>query len=140
MGLGADSPCEDAVGFRLNPKDRRRRIYDPPTPEQLALFARWKHLVLTNGNAVGWWKAKLAGIEVADLRQAGLMGLWRATLKFDPSRGLKFATIARHAIRWAMQDAIEDARYGRRVRKNHLAFDHSKFTQLPFEEDESPEE
>lgn len=126
------------MGFRLDPKDRRKRIYDPATPEQLELFARWRHLVLSNGNAVGWWRAKLAGIDVSDLRQAGLMGLWRAVLNFDPARGLKFATLARHAIRGAMFDAIENARYGRRVRKNYPALDHSQFVSLPFYEDEDP--
>ena len=48
----------------------------------------------------------VCGIEVDDLAQAGLIGLWRAIAGYDPSRENNFLTYATPAIRHAMTDLV----------------------------------
>ncbi len=45
-----------------------------------------------------------------DLHQAGVLGVYRAAQRFDPSRGLKFTTYARWWARAEMTAAIERSR------------------------------
>lgn len=124
------------MGSHVDPKDRRRRIYDPPTQEQIELFTQTMPLVPHLGAMFGWWRARRAGIQKEDMKQAGFLGLWHAVLRYSPKGKLKFATIARHAILWAMQDVIEQARFNKRVKQRAL-IDHSNFRPLPLEEDDS---
>lgn len=72
------------------------------------------------------YRAKLAGLEVDDLISVGMIGLWRASVHFDPSKGNKFSTPAFQAIKGQMYEAIELARFGRRKRSEDL-LDHSRF-------------
>lgn len=108
------------------------------TPEQQALFDEHytmvRAILMKNG---GKWRAKMAGTEIDDLESAGLAGLWRAALKFDPSRGLKFKTLAYKTIMGDIYEAIEIARYGSR-RHGRPLIDHSKFTtyEETFEKDD----
>lgn len=60
-----------------------------------------------------------------DARQDGLLGLARAAEKFDPSRGVKFATYATFWIRQAITrgaDAAEGIN-ARRARRSRAAYD-----------------
>ena len=47
-------------------------------------------------------------VPVEDLVSAGTLGLIAATDRFDPSRGLAFATYARHRVLGAMLDFLRD--------------------------------
>lgn len=117
------------------PKPKRR---PDMTPEQQALFDEHytmvRSILMKNG---GKWRAKLSGTEIEDLESAGLVGLWRAALKFDPSRGLSFKTLAYRTIMGDIYEAIEIARYGARRHGRDL-IDHSKFQKYDevFDEDE----
>lgn len=87
----------------------------------------------------GKWRAKYSGMEVEDLHSAGYIGLWRAVLTFDPSKGLAFMTLAYKSIMGEVFEAIEIARYGRRQRGKKL-IDHSKmvsFSENPIEFEDS---
>lgn len=44
-----------------------------------------------------------------DFIQSGYLGLWRACLQFDPSKG-KFSTFAMKCINWQMQSVLKDER------------------------------
>jgi RNA polymerase sigma factor (sigma-70 family) len=48
------------------------------------------------------------GLEQADLRQEGIVGLLRALQRFDPSRGVPFAAYATWWIRQSLQEARSD--------------------------------
>ena len=48
-------------------------------------------------------------IDVDDLVSVGMTGLIDAAKRFDPSRGIKFKTMAEHRIRGAMLDEIRSA-------------------------------
>ena len=50
----------------------------------------------------------VCGIGIDDLAQAGLIGLWRATDSYDPSRENNFLTYAAPAIRRAMIDLVRE--------------------------------
>lgn len=89
---------------------------------------------------VGWvlqqlgpWRARAAGCEHDDLHQAGLLGLWRATLTWDRKRS-SFATAAAHRIKGEMLDCIERARFGKnkhaRPLIDHAAMLHSNMTRI----------
>lgn len=115
-------------------------MYPPLTPElqQLCVAHDWlvKEIVLR----VGTWRAKIAGIEVEDLLQAGRIGLLLAARRFDPSRGLQFNTLARHAVLGQMLECIEKARFGRKNSHKQL-IDQSQFKRLlssDKEEDDDP--
>lgn len=109
--------------------DRRRRTYPPLTSElqQLCVAHDWlvKELVLR----LGTWRAKMAGIEVEDLLQAGRMGLLLAARRYDPSKGLQFNTLARHAVMGQMLECIEKARFGKKNSHKQL-IDQSQFKRL----------
>jgi DNA-directed RNA polymerase specialized sigma subunit len=45
--------------------------------------------------------------EYADLHQEALLGLWRANLYFDISRGIRFSTFACIAIFWGVRQAVQ---------------------------------
>ena len=49
------------------------------------------------------------GAEQEDLEQAGYLGLYQAALRFDPDRGVQFATYASYYVRKEMLMAIRDA-------------------------------
>ena len=46
------------------------------------------------------------GVDLDDLVGAGLLGLLEAAARFEPSRGVPFASYARHRIQGAMVDAL----------------------------------
>ncbi|GMA51298.1 RNA polymerase sigma factor FliA [Alicyclobacillus contaminans] len=48
----------------------------------------------------------LDGLEVQDLVQAGVLGLYRALDKYDEARGVPFAAYAMHFVRGAMLDEV----------------------------------
>jgi DNA-directed RNA polymerase specialized sigma subunit len=98
-------------------------------------FEANQHLVAPMVRRLGGiWKAKLAGCEMEDLIQAGMIGLWRAVLRHNPKLGIKIATSARKAIVGEVLEALDKARYGVRPRKwCHPKFDHSKLKRLPDE-------
>lgn len=56
-------------------------------------------LVVAQGRKY-WPRARLAGHEMSDLFQEGVLGLHRGVEKFDPSRGYKFST---YAVPWIKQ-------------------------------------
>jgi RNA polymerase sigma factor (sigma-70 family) len=68
-----------------------------------------------------WWATR------EDLTQDGIIGLIKAVKKFDPDKGVKFTTYARHYIRGAIYDSPELTRNmprsqdenSREVRKAH---------------------
>jgi RNA polymerase sigma factor for flagellar operon FliA len=47
-----------------------------------------------------------AHVDIADLVQSGVFGLWEAIERFDPERGLKFETYAMQRIRGAILDEL----------------------------------
>ena len=49
------------------------------------------------------------GVEQEDLEQAGYLGLYQAALRYDPDRGVQFATYASYYVRKEMLMAIRDA-------------------------------
>ena len=98
---------------------------------QAALFHDHIYLVKIAIKSVGVWRAYRAGMGVDDLYNAGLVGLWRATMSFKPSLGCAFNTLAHKIIRYEMLDAIEVSRFGRRNVKGNL-IDQSAF--LPYDE------
>lgn len=61
------------------------------------------------------WKRAVQWHDLQDLRQAGFFGLMDAASKFDPSRGVKFATYATRRIIGAAIDQLrrERGRYER---------------------------
>ncbi len=82
---------------------------------------------------LGPWRARAAGCDQDDLYQAGLMGLWRATLTWDKKRS-SFATAAAHRIKGEMLDCIERARFGKhrhaRPLIDHAAMLHSNMMRV----------
>ena len=108
------------------PKPRR---FPPPTPAQIALFESGTDWVDIRARKLGLWRARAAGMEIADLMQAGLLGLWLAALRYDRGRGASFETAAYRAITGAILEAIEVARFGRRNRHGGL-IDQSQFEHL----------
>lgn len=101
-----------------------------PTPEQLALFAEHAQWCSLHVLRFGRWRARAAGIDSDDLMQAARMGLWRAILTFDPSRGIKLATHCRKHIWGHLHECVEVARFGRRRRRWRPLIDHSAFARL----------
>jgi DNA-directed RNA polymerase specialized sigma subunit len=97
----------------------RLRLFDEHLWLVRLLYHRWQ----------GDWRAQMAGCEPEDLLQAGRLGLWVATRKFDPKRGLTFQAIATPCVKWAMHDAIEIARYGKAKHGRDL-LDHSAMLRL----------
>ena len=61
-----------------------------------------------------FWVNTVAGIapwaDREDLTQEALLGLGKAILKFDLDRGTEFSTYARHYIREALYDYLQDSR------------------------------
>lgn len=111
----------------------RRRALRRPSARRIALYEA--HLPIVDGYvfAFGAWKAKAAGIELDDLRQAARLGMWQAALRFDFRRGTAFSTLARYAMHWAMHDALDAAKYGKKPRHRPL-IDQSAFRRLPNED------
>lgn len=70
-----------------------------------------RHLVQANLRLVMAHARKYRGATVpyADLVQEGVVGLIRATDKFDPERGVHFATYASWSIRQALSEAVRKA-------------------------------
>jgi hypothetical protein len=107
----------------------RRRTVAAATPQQVALYEAHASVVGYWVARFGRWRARAAGLELDDLRQAARLGLWRACLNYEAERGLKFHTLAGWSISWAMHDCVEAARYGRKRRGQDL-LDHSAFAWL----------
>ena len=57
------------------------------------------------------------GLDHGDLLQIGMIAVWEASLKFDPTLGYKFSTLAALVIRRAMLKAINNSE---RVKKRWL--------------------
>jgi len=66
-----------------------------------------EHQGLVNAILRRQWGADLA---YADLLQEGMLGLWRAIIKYDPSRGVAFSTYAGVAIARHMWRAVDVAK------------------------------
>jgi DNA-directed RNA polymerase sigma subunit (sigma70/sigma32) len=96
------------------------------TPEQEQMFIEHQPLVKYLIKKMGAWRARMAGMELEDMLQAGTIGLWRAALTYDKSHGTVFSTHATKAIKGEILAAIEEARFGRRQRGETL-IDHSQF-------------
>lgn len=112
----------------------------PKTQEEKErLFEQHKDEVIKVATRFGLWKAAPNCIEREDLLQAGYLGLWRAVDRWDESKGFVPTTFLRHAIFWALQDAIEDAKYGRRRRRKDL-IDHTEMLSFIEEKDQGREE
>ena len=84
--------------------------------EESEMIARepvtWRELlVLHNASLVLEKAKKWSGLyryqDVDDMIQCGLMGLWKAAKKFEPTRGLRFSTYAGY---WAEREMKEQAR------------------------------
>jgi RNA polymerase primary sigma factor len=67
-------------------------------------------MVMSNVKLVIWVARKYRnrGLDLSDLVQEGIIGLMRASEKFDPSRGFKFATYAIWWIRQGITRAIAE--------------------------------
>lgn len=81
------------------------------TPEQLFqekyeenYIDRLLHTIFSNPYDV----ARVNNTTFDDLRQAGLIGLWRAALKFDPKKKVKFSTFSYYWIFHEIMDAMGD--------------------------------
>jgi len=69
-----------------------------------------ERMILSNLRLVIWTAKRYQGrgVELADLVQAGTLGLLRAVQKFDPVRGYKFSTFATWWVRQAITRYIAD--------------------------------
>jgi len=96
----------------------------PPThKEQLALARRIAagdtdaraQMITANMRLVLYWARKYlaSGVDLDDLVQEGALGLISAVERFDPERGIRFATYASFWIRQALQSGV--ARCGRAI-------------------------
>jgi len=94
---GAEQPEEAA------PEPRER---DAATPELFAEYARTRdpelreRLILAHSNLARYLARKFAnrGEPLEDLTQVGMIGLMNAIDRFDPTRGIRFATYATPTI------------------------------------------
>lgn len=87
--------------------NRTRKPIKPPTPESQALATQ--HLGLVRPFARKY--CIRTGLEYDDLEAAGYVGLVKASRVFDPSRGLKFSTIAVTYICGTIRQHIRDHGY-----------------------------
>ncbi len=67
----------------------------------------WRHRGLVHAVVRRQWLGSLSYTEAV---QAGLLGLWRAIIRYDPSRGTTFSTYAWPAIERTIQREIARAR------------------------------
>jgi RNA polymerase sigma factor for flagellar operon FliA len=72
----------------------------PPERDRLAI----EHLGLVR--ALARRNFARTALDLSDLEAAGAIGLIEASRRFDPARGLKFATLAGHRIVGAMRDEL----------------------------------
>lgn len=113
-GLTGATPSVDSGPVEDEKAARHLRL----TPEQ-------QQLVVKNQRLVTWVMKRYANTRVVrdlgweDCFSAGVVGLIRAAIKFDPSRGVQFHTYAVFWIRGAMQDA---APWSRVVKNPHSAY------------------
>lgn len=95
---------------------------DQPTPQQQALIRRgqraYQHMFCANIRLAVAAARPFTGagitLDTEDLIQEGLLGVERAILKFDPTRGYKFSTYAFPMIRGIISRAIDNR--GRMIR------------------------
>lgn len=99
------------------------------TIDQKKLFDEGAPLVKSIIKKMGVWRAKYAGMDREDMLSAGMIGLWRAALSYDPNKGIAFSTLATKIIKSEIYDAIEVARFGKRQHGRKL-IDHSKFSSI----------
>jgi len=79
----------------------------PNTPVDWALVVEHSALVKNvAGNLLRTLPAN-SGVSHADLMDAGMLGLIAASRRFDPARGFKFATFAKHRVHGAMFDWLQ---------------------------------
>lgn len=84
----------------------------PLTPDQQALVAdwygRWTAIGLLARRFPGVLNAaRINGLTDEDTRQAALLGVCEAARRFDPSRGVRFNTLATWYVRSGVQAAID---------------------------------
>jgi DNA-directed RNA polymerase sigma subunit (sigma70/sigma32) len=84
------------------------------TIDQKKLFDEGAPLVKSIIKKMGVWRARYAGMDREDMLSAGMIGLWRAALSYDPNKGTVFNTLATKIIKSEIYDAIEVARFGKR--------------------------
>lgn len=69
-----------------------------------------------------------AGLEVEDLRQEALIGLFAACRTFEPARGIRFAGWARLCVRQAIFGALQKARSPKQLVLTHALHDGDEAT------------
>jgi RNA polymerase sigma-B factor len=80
---------------------------DPRERERLT-----EHLVERYSGLVRWLASRYAGrgVDADELRQVGFVGLMKAINRFDPDRGVEFASFARPTVQGEIQRHFRDKR------------------------------
>lgn len=101
-GEAADSPLDRCPGV-----ERRRRLLDRAVKRLLVLRDR---LVMPNFRLVlkEVFRFRPNGMRRSDLFQEGVLGLQRATMRYDPSMKTRFSTYATYWIRQSIRKALID--------------------------------
>ena len=74
-----------------------------------------KHDRIASYHAAAIWRQKYrSGVTQDDLYAAGMVGLWEAAQRYDPSRNAKFSTFCVLRVRGAIYDWIRKASHGSR--------------------------
>jgi len=62
------------------------------------------------------------GVEADDLAQDGMVGLLKASQRFDPERGVKFSSFVNHAVHGAMMDGLRASFWPKTEREARFQF------------------
>ena len=103
--LEAESQAEELLSTASGFEDRAW------LERELATIEDCRNRLVRHNMRLVVWVAKNfrnRGLDLADLIQEGFVGLIRASGRFDPEVGTRFATYATHAIRMAIQRALAE--------------------------------